>query len=145
MTSESTSIISTTTDTSADDVADSEYLIKRCTKRHSCGHRCNGTRDETECNLPCLDPACLPSNSNLPNSDELCTICYTQELGAQSCIKIGCGHVFHADCLLNLLKHRWNTLRITFAFLQCPNCKQEITVDSECGPIAHELAKLRQL
>ena len=39
---------------------------------------------------------------------------------------LGCGHVFHANCVLELLKHKWATLRITFAFISCPRCKQPI-------------------
>ena len=54
-------------------------------------------------------------------------MCFTSELGAQSCVQLGCGHVFHADCILQLVKHRWSTLKVSFAFLSCPSCKAEMT------------------
>ena len=40
-----------------------------------------------------------------------------------------CGHVFHANCVLMLLTHKWSTLKITFGYLDCPSCKQEIFID----------------
>ena len=34
------------------------------------------------------------------NSDELCTICYTSELGSEPCSQLSCGHTFHTDCIV---------------------------------------------
>lgn len=31
--------------------------------------------------------------------DELCGICYTSELGTEECVRLGCGHVYHAGCV----------------------------------------------
>ena len=101
--------------------------IERCDKVKKCGHRCNGVEKEARC-LPCLDPECADPAKVRNTSDELCAICYTSELGEQSCVKLECGHVFHADCILQLLKHKWSTLKVSFAFLCCPSCKAEITV-----------------
>ena len=28
-----------------------------------------------------------------------------------------------------MLKHKWTTVRITFGYLDCPSCKQEIMID----------------
>ena len=103
--------------------------IRRCKKTHlQCGHRCNGALNEMEC-LPCLEPECAAKCDLRENKDDLCSICYTSELGAQSCVKLTCGHVFHADCVLQLLKHRWSTLKVSFAFMSCPSCKQEISTE----------------
>merc|ERR1711990_644092 len=82
---------------------DDEAIIKRSTEKHSCGHRHNGVKGYKKCQLPCLNSECLPKDSNPPSADELCAICYTCELGSMSCVKLGCGHVFHADCILQLL------------------------------------------
>ena len=57
---------------------------------------------------------------------ELCSICYTCELGEMACVRLSCGHVYHADCLTQLLEHGRSTLRITFGYLDCPSCKAEI-------------------
>ena len=96
-----------------------------CNKLKECGHKCAGVKDEDEC-LPCLEPECVdPAASafDFPSPDELCNICYTCELREEPSVKLGCGHFFHANCLVELLKHKWATLRITFAFMSCPSCK----------------------
>ena len=85
-----------------------------------CGHACYGVKGEKRC-LPCIEPSCAPlSYKGGQDADQLCGICYTSELGSEACSKLGCGHVFHTDCIINLLKHRWTTLKISFAFMSCP-------------------------
>ena len=76
--------------------------------------------------------------------DELCAICYTSELREEPCVKLNCGHIFHENCVLQLLQHRWNTLKISFAFMACPTCKQEIT-ETNNPDINKELASLKEL
>ena len=66
---------------------------------------------------------------NLPTPDKLCAICYTCELKEEPCVKLGCGHIYHANCVIELLKHKWPTLRITFDFMSCPQCKAPIEVE----------------
>ena len=58
--------------------------------------------------------------------DELCTICYTSELSSEQCVTLKCGHRFHLGCVRQLLGHKWSTLRISFGFMLCPQCKAEI-------------------
>ena len=55
-----------------------------------------------------------------------------------------CGHVFHVDCVKELLNHKWSTLRITFAFMSCPSCKAPIEVDQD-SEIADQIAQLKEL
>ena len=115
-----------------------------CEKKHeSCGHACKGVLNERKC-LPCLDTACAEKVGHFDgvNENELCTICYTQELGEDACSRLSCGHVFHTNCVIQLLKHKWATLRITFAFMSCPSCKQEIELKGLSNPIAAELGPL---
>ena len=126
------------------DALEEEPPIAFCEKTHAaCGHGCKGVTKERKC-LPCLDSACAQKNGHFDgvNEDELCTICYTQELGAEACSRLSCGHVFHTNCVINLLKHKWATLRITFSFLSCPSCKQEIKLKGLSKPIAQELGPL---
>ena len=59
-------------------------------------------------------------------------------------VKLECGHIFHAECLRTLLRHRWNTVRISFAFMDCPCCKQPIKAD-HCPQIKKELVTLEKL
>ena len=56
-------------------------------------------------------------------------ICFTSELGEEPCVRMTCGHVFHANCVYMMLTHRFTTLKITFGYLDCPSCKQEILLD----------------
>ena len=99
---------------------------------------------EGQC-LPCLEPECLAAEeSKLPTSDELCTICYTSELREEPSVQLSCGHIFHANCVKQLLQHKWSTLRITFAFMSCPSCKAPIDIE-HVPEIALELRKLNAL
>lgn len=43
---------------------------------------------------------------------------------------MSCGHVFHYHCSRLILKKRWNGARISFAFSQCPICKNDINHES---------------
>ena len=80
-----------------------------------------------------------------PTREDLCAICYTSELGAEACVGLGCGHVFHANCVLQLLKHRWPTLQISFAFMKCPTCKQDIDKIHGSRDLMSELEKLKKM
>jgi E3 ubiquitin-protein ligase MYCBP2 len=95
-----------------------------CGKIHkNCGHECKGIAKERKC-LPCIDPVCTEG----ANAMELCGICYTSDLGDEPCSKLGCGHVFHTNCIVELLKHGHATTRLSFAFMSCPACKAPIDV-----------------
>ena len=37
------------------------------------------------------------------NADSYCGICFISGLGAEPSIRIGCGHVFHFNCIKQLL------------------------------------------
>ena len=90
-------------------------------------------------------PGCRDSESaaasNLPDPSEICSICFTSSLDEEPCVQLGCGHIFHANCVLELLKHKWTTLRISFAFMSCPSCKHPIEA-SHIYEISEELEKL---
>uniref|UniRef100_A0A913I5E3 RCR-type E3 ubiquitin transferase n=1 Tax=Strongyloides stercoralis TaxID=6248 RepID=A0A913I5E3_STRER len=106
-----------------------KYKESVCKKVHpNCGHFCNGTIDEKEC-LPCLK--CPQNLDKLDNnikdkinqdSDDLCSICYTDKLGSAPCIQVNCGHIFHYHCLMTVLENKWNGPRISFRFMKCPLC-----------------------
>ena len=76
---------------------------------------------------------------------ELCGICFTSELGEEPCVRLNCGHVFHANCVLMMLTHRWTTTRITFGYLDCPSCKQEIMLDYRVPILTNKLLEQMRL
>ena len=117
-------------------------VVPICSKPLNCGHNCNGVAAEIKC-FPCLEPACASKHYKGDiDVNELCGICYTSELGAEACSKLGCGHVFHTGCLVNLLKHRWTTAKINFAFMSCPQCNTDIEIQGVSRPIAAKLGPL---
>jgi len=86
-----------------------------------CGHACVGVREETRC-PPC--PTCLDC---MQSPDEICNICYTEELGAAPAVMLDCGHLFHYECVRKRISEGWPTPQITFGFLECPLCNMRIT------------------
>ena len=77
------------------------------------------------------------------DKDELCKICYTQELGAEHCTKLSCGHIFHTNCIVQLLQQEWATLSDLLAFMSCPNCKHELEISEHtCSEVVEELKPL---
>ena len=78
-------------------------------------------------------------------ADDLCGICFCTELNTEPCVRLACGHVFHANCMLQLLDHRYTTLRITFGYLDCPSCKQEIALDYKVPILTEQLLKHLEL
>lgn len=80
-------------------------------KKKPCGHRCGGFKDELQC-LPCLDEKCVEKEvieeENKEgvvkvlegvNAESYCSICFISGLGAEPSIRIGCGHIFHFNCV----------------------------------------------
>jgi len=101
-----------------------ECLQKRsqaCVEELSCGHACIGVRDELNC-PPC--PTCLDC---LQKPDEICNICYTEELGSAPSVMLDCGHIFHYHCVKKRITGGWPSPHITFGFLECPLCNMRIT------------------
>ena len=100
-----------------------KQMFQFCDKQLKCGHRCKGVCGEEKC-LPCLDIECEHESHYQKGIDEFqrCKICMKYELGADACSRLSCGHVFHTGCLVQRLKERWYTKRITFVFICCPTC-----------------------
>ena len=106
------------------EISQDEVRFEPSERRLKCGHICRGVKHESE-KLPCLNVQCIES-SNIQIScaeNELCCICYSSELGEEPCVRIACGHVFHANCLYMMLKHGRTSKKITFGYLDCPSCK----------------------
>ncbi|OMJ84353.1 hypothetical protein SteCoe_14579 [Stentor coeruleus] len=92
-----------------------ERYKNSCKKLLTCGHQCYGTNAETKC-MGCLHEDCSQDGTNY------CNICYVENLNNAPCVKLGCGHIYHADCLEMTISKRWAGPRITFKFAMCPAC-----------------------
>ena len=65
---------------------DGEHEIKQC----------SGAENDQHC-LACNDPQDLLCGAE---GEDLCAICYTSELREEPCVRLGCGHIFHSNCVL---------------------------------------------
>lgn len=127
----------------ADVCRDEECVEKRdacCTRMKACGHPCGGVRGESkdEC-LPCIHEDCYEANGEEVNADDYCGICYSEGLGAAPSIKLACGHIFHKACVQTQIESKWNGVKISFGFLDCPSCRRRIDHPSVNGLIAPHL------
>lgn len=97
----------------------SDKALKACSYILECGHHCYGVKDETN-HPPCLHTEC---STGAQNSDDLCPICYVEDLGQAPVIQLqSCGHIFHYHCVLERFENRWSGKRITFNYCQCVIC-----------------------
>jgi E3 ubiquitin-protein ligase MYCBP2 len=46
--------------------------------------------------------------------EDLCNICWVEELRQAPCVVLDCGHVFHLHCIRSKLATRWVGVRVTF-------------------------------
>lgn len=72
------------------------------------------------------------------DEDAFCNVCWTEGLGAAPSVQLACGHVFHFVCIQRQLEGRWNSANISFGFMECPLCHEEIrhaALDSTLAPI----------
>ena len=97
------------------------YGRQCCLKVHSCGHACDGLRDEETC-LPCLH-GCDTGAKLTQDRDDECMMCYSGSLSEAPCLRLKCGHVFHLHCVQRLLDVGYSGPRIDFKFCQCPICR----------------------
>ncbi len=76
--------------------------------------------------------------------DDYCNICYAEGLKQGPCVKLTCGHIFHVDCLHQIIQKRWPGPRIVFGFLDCPDCKQRYDAPNN-SLIQNELNEARKI
>ena len=53
------------------------------------------------------------------SGDDLCNICWTDELTAAPCVRLACGHLFHYHCARDQLSKKWPSPCISFQFADC--------------------------
>ena len=119
-----------------------------CGSALPCGHSSQGVRGSSR-QLPCLKSECQHTH-NLINSDEeeLCGICFSTALKDEACVRLKlcylrltCRHVFHANCVAQMLTHGHSTLKISFGYLDCPSCKQPIGLQDQVPLLSQLLSE----
>merc|ERR1712038_1601607 len=78
------------------------------------------------------------------DEDAYCTICWVSGLGAEPCIKLGCGHVFHMNCIKTIIETKWTTPHISFGFMNCPSCKQPMDLE-HCELLQPQLQAVKEI
>uniref|UniRef100_A0A8C9U137 RCR-type E3 ubiquitin transferase n=1 Tax=Scleropages formosus TaxID=113540 RepID=A0A8C9U137_SCLFO len=102
-----------------------EYAKLACRRTHPCGHPCGGVKDELSC-LPCLHGCDKSTTCLKQDADDMCMVCFTEALSAAPAIQLDCTHVFHLQCTRRVLENRWPGPRISFGFMSCPICKNNM-------------------
>lgn len=64
----------------------------------------------------------LEEQAEKPAHDSICPIC----ADSYADLTLKCGHIFHEQCVRMQLDSKWTGARITFNFLDCAICRQEI-------------------
>lgn len=75
--------------------------------------------------------------------NDFCSICYCSGIGDEPSVILGCTHVFHVNCLKDIIEKRWSGPRIWFKYLDCPECKARIE-PTGCKPIDELLKKEKE-
>ena len=108
-----------------DNVCNSQECLEKrrwsCDLKLQCGHNCIGLMGH-DC-LECIHPNCAKHDVT---DEEFCNICWVDPLRAAPTVKLKCGHYFHFMCIWQKIDRKWPAARITFGFLNCPLCKEEI-------------------
>ncbi|KAN0033561.1 hypothetical protein ACTFIV_000022 [Dictyostelium citrinum] len=83
-------------------------------------------------------------------SNDYCNICWTDSLSSEPCIQLDCGHIFHKKCCSSVLKKRWTSSRISFGFVKCALCSQNMqhpSLEKHLAPIneLYEFIKVKAL
>ena len=98
-----------------------------CDQIKECGHVCLGVRGEAPNCLPCLYCPAPEDDRNLPRATDACPI-YMDELSSGACIQLtSCGHILHLECVESQLKKGFPGPRISFNFINCPFCQEEMS------------------
>ena len=128
-----------------------DMMKKSCNKVHQkCGHKCSGFRGEVNC-LPCLNKDCIKVHNEEfvhhqlyedYSEEDYCGICQISGLADEPSIILGCRHVFHVECVRKRVFGRWPSPRITWDFLNCSACKQEIDIQPDHRELHTELQSL---
>jgi len=115
---------------------------RSCAKRHACGHRCGGVKDETEC-LPCLHKECHGAASSFAPS----VVDRVRKSSTGCCASVGSVTVIGGSSSSSSSSSRWGG-RATMPELPdrndwCPICWTDKlygapAIRLRCGHVAHQ-------
>ena len=95
-----------------------------------------------ECKADCA--AAQARREFTAHENELCGICM-YELGEAPCVRVcKSNHVFHGECIKELLERGYTTLNITWNYLDCPSCKAPMDIPATMPVLGPLLKQLRQ-
>jgi len=66
-------------------------------------------------------------------------------IGDEPSIILGCKHIFHVECIKKRVFGHWPSPRITWDFLNCSACKQQIDIQEDHRELHTELKKLLEM
>jgi len=119
------------------------YSSQVCKTTRKCGHACCISTGHTkECNeMNCLEPECTAEKISPLDCthEDLCSICWTEELSAKPIIQLGCGHSFHKDCMRAQIQKSPGSGPISIKHLCCPLCDKMIEEDYGDSDMHHEI------
>jgi hypothetical protein len=61
----------------------------------------------------------------IPSKKDCCFIC-TAPMSTAPILQLGCGHIWHADCLKEIVEEgrQQNQKKLGFDYMKCPLCMQ---------------------
>lgn len=106
---------------------------KACQKIMPCNHRCSGVKNHKVNYHFCTKEDCP---ENIVKNKE-CVYCTTTLCASPTIYSTTCLHGFHYDCISKSLEKKHHTKRITFGYMNCPECRQEFALDGlhEIDPV----------
>lgn len=113
-----------------------------CEKVLSCGHYCAEDVKHTACGS-CLHPGCVEADA--VSLDDFCSICWVEDLRTAAVTRLGCGHVFHTDCVISRLVCKWGAGAINLSYASCPLCSNPLQWSGQNNDITQALRMAERL
>jgi len=125
-----------------------EKMELSSTELLKCGHYSFGIRKERKA-TPCLVRDCPDRPKKVKtHSDDICNICFVEEISQAPALVLKCGHAFHYDCIVKRLDAGWPNEFIGFKHASCPLCNKAImhpNIIDKLKPIRIMQAKVIEL
>lgn len=97
-----------------------------CKQIMACKHRCSGVKNHVVNDHFCTKEYC----NEIAIKNVNCGFCTETLYSSPSVYSTACKHGFHYGCLKNCLQKKHHTQRITFGYMNCPDCRVEINLDN---------------
>lgn len=114
-----------------------------CSAVLPCGHFCAEDKKHASCGS-CLHPDCVEEADGV-TLDDFCSICWVEDLRTTAVTRLGCGHVFHTDCVVSRLLCKWGSGAINLSFATCPLCSEPLRWSGQNNEIVQALLMAERL